>query len=353
MCSHEIVWHGMCTECGVAVKETRTDSVQLLGGIRISQNQMNAEKKQSGRQLVGQKKLILILDLDHTLLNTCQVSELTEKEKNSLRYPIKDVHASPHMMLVTKLRPGVRDFLKMAGELFLLHVYTMGNRPYALRMAKILDPDGALFKERVISMNDSTDARSKDIDVILGNENQIAIVDDTPSIWKKHRNNVVCIERYHYFAASRRIYGPAGPSLLMSNTDEKIEESPLMNAGRVLREMHAGFFSQADEETADVRAELVKLKKRILLNVHIVFSGYFPSADPNPERHPIWIKAEELGAVCERQMTEQTTHVVAYKTGTEKTIKARRRGLHIVSANWLKASDAGWKRENEDFFSLE
>lgn len=37
----------------------------------------------------------------------------------------------PHMRMWTKLRPGVRDFLRRAHDLFELHIYTMGDRDYA------------------------------------------------------------------------------------------------------------------------------------------------------------------------------------------------------------------------------
>jgi hypothetical protein len=37
----------------------------------------------------------------------------------------------PHMRMWTKLRPGVRQFLHRAHDLFELHIYTMGDREYA------------------------------------------------------------------------------------------------------------------------------------------------------------------------------------------------------------------------------
>lgn len=51
----------------------------------------------------------------------------------------------------TKLRPGVRDFLSAAAELFELHICTMGDRQYAEQMGQLLDPCRCLFADRIIS----------------------------------------------------------------------------------------------------------------------------------------------------------------------------------------------------------
>jgi RNA polymerase II subunit A-like phosphatase len=49
----------------------------------------------------------------------------------------------------------VRDFLKSINELYELHIYTMGTRNYAHEVSKIIDPRGDLFKERVLSRDES------------------------------------------------------------------------------------------------------------------------------------------------------------------------------------------------------
>jgi RNA polymerase II C-terminal domain phosphatase-like 3/4 len=53
--------------------------------------------------------------------------------------------------LWTKLRPGVFDFLAAASQMYELHIYTMGDKSYAGLIAKLLDPTGKLFGDRVIS----------------------------------------------------------------------------------------------------------------------------------------------------------------------------------------------------------
>ena len=89
------------------------------------------------------------------------------------------------MHMMTKLRPFVRNFLKEAHNLFELYIYTMGDRPYALAMANLLDPRKEYFGDRIISRDDGTLKHQKALDVVLGQESAVLILDDTEnvSIW--------------------------------------------------------------------------------------------------------------------------------------------------------------------------
>jgi hypothetical protein len=49
-------------------------------------------------------------------------------------------------------------------------------------MARLLDPTGRLFGERVISQQDSTSRKTKDLDVVLGAESAVLIIDDTEAV---------------------------------------------------------------------------------------------------------------------------------------------------------------------------
>lgn len=84
--------------------------------------------------------------------------------------------------MMTKLRPYVRTFLKEASKLFEMYIYTMGERPYAVEMAKLLDPEDIYFTSRIIARGDSTQKNRKSLDVVLGKENAIVILDDTEEV---------------------------------------------------------------------------------------------------------------------------------------------------------------------------
>ncbi len=61
----------------------------------------------------------------------------------------------------TKFRPGWRKFLEDMSKCFELHIFTMGSRMYAHTIARMLDPTGVLFAERIRSRDESFDMFSK------------------------------------------------------------------------------------------------------------------------------------------------------------------------------------------------
>ena len=93
-----------------------------------------------------------------------------------------DLFMLEFMHMMTKLRPFVHSFLKEASKMFVLYIYTMGDRPYARQMAKLLDPKGEYFGERIISRDDGTVRHQKSLDVVLGQEKAVLILDDTENV---------------------------------------------------------------------------------------------------------------------------------------------------------------------------
>lgn len=84
--------------------------------------------------------------------------------------------------MLTKLRPFVHTFLKEASRLFEMYIYTMGERAYALEVARVLDPGRVYFNSKVISQSDCTQRHQKGLDVILGAESTVLILDDTEMV---------------------------------------------------------------------------------------------------------------------------------------------------------------------------
>lgn len=56
---------------------------------------------------------------------------------------------------LNETRPGLDEFLKEIQELYELHIYTMGTRDYANAVANEIDPKGSIFKERILSRDES------------------------------------------------------------------------------------------------------------------------------------------------------------------------------------------------------
>ncbi|XP_024179404.1 RNA polymerase II C-terminal domain phosphatase-like 4 [Rosa chinensis] len=150
------------------------------------------------------RKLHLVLDLDHTLLHTTQLCNLTPEE-DYLKigtHPHRDVFVLE--TVITKLRPFVWRFLDEASKMFELYIYTKGNRYYAGLMAALLDPRKEYFTSvsRVISCEDhGILGRYKSLDAVVGcNYSNVLILDDTEEAWtKESRDNLIVVEKYCFF----------------------------------------------------------------------------------------------------------------------------------------------------------
>lgn len=163
--------------------------------ILLSTNEASRVQTETFSNLKGQKKLIFIIDLDQTLLHATvdpQVSEWMEK------YPqhpvVKDIHAfklkdSPNFTYFIKLRPGVREFLKQLESKFEYHVYTMGSRNYAEAVVKVIDPNGSLFADRILSRDESGSFSHKNISRLFPqDQSMVVILDDRADVWQYSPN---------------------------------------------------------------------------------------------------------------------------------------------------------------------
>ncbi|KAF5469533.1 hypothetical protein F2P56_013598 [Juglans regia] len=225
------------------------------------------------KNLLCHKKLCLVLDLDHTLLNFTLLIEMTSEEEylKIQTDSLQDVSKGSLLMLdfmemMTKLRPFVCTFLKEASEMFEMYIYTMGDRPYALEMAKLLDPQREYFSSRVISRDDSTHKHQKGLDVVLGQESVALILDDMENwvttnllkccrallqVWPKHKENLILMKIYHFFASSCHRYGFSCKSLFKLKTDELETDEALTTVLKVLKQVHKMFFYELEETLVD------------------------------------------------------------------------------------------------------
>ncbi|KAI4373253.1 hypothetical protein MLD38_011398 [Melastoma candidum] len=362
-CSHHGEFmKGLCVVCGemhpmpssgVAFRYIHPD-------LMLANSEIDQRRARDTEKLLSQKKLYLILDLDHTLLNSTPLSLMTHEEYLKAREDsLQDVSKGslfvlPHMHIATKLRPFVRTFLEEASAMFEMYIYTMGARPYALEMANLLDPDKKYFDARVISRDDGTQRHQKGLDVILGEESAVLVLDDTENAWTKHKDNLILMERYHYFSSSCRQFGFTCKSHSQLEHDESKPDGALATAISVLNQLHSTFFAvfEAEPSVADVRQVLKSLQKGILKGCRLVFSRVFPTKFP-VESHPVWRMAEQLGATCSERMEQTVTHVVAMDAGTGKSRWAVKEKKFLVNPGWVEACYYGWKRQPEDRYCIE
>lgn len=357
---------------GVHSQNTWGDFEHLFEGFDDQQkaaiHRERARRIEEQKKMFAARKLCLVLDLDHTLLNSAKFNEvdpvhdeiLRKKEEQDREKPQRHLFRFPYMGMWTKLRPGIWNFLEKASKLYELHLYTMGNKLYATEMAKVLDPKGILFAGRVISRGDDGDPfdgdervpKSKDLEGVLGMESAVVIIDDSVRVWPHNKLNLIVVERYTYFPCSRRQFGLPGPSLLEIDHDERPEDGTLASSLAVIERIHQIFFSHPSLDDVDVRNILAAEQRKILSGCRIVFSRVFPVGEANPHLHPLWQTAEQFGAVCTNQIDEHVTHVVANSLGTDKVNWALSTGRFVVNPGWVEASALLYRRANEQDFSI-
>lgn len=373
------IWN-VCIRCGERKSTIPTnDPVQTHVGLRyihegleVSELEASRVRDSELRRVTSKKKLLLVVDLDHTVLNSARFLEVPPAERvylsntyfgpNSVNSSEKTVggqqgigsslHQLARLGMWTKLRPFAHKFLEEASKLYEMYVYTMGERVYALAMASLLDPTGQLFGDRIISQTDSTKRLTKDLDVVLGAESAVVILDDTEGVWPNHRSNLLLMERYHFFTSSCVQFGVKTPSLAQLRRDESETEGCLATTLRTLRAIHHDYFNghagqnskrKPSSDSADVRQVIRRIRSKLLVGCNIVFG---------PELHQAWQLPSELGARCSSSCDQSTTHVVALDPRSDKALWAKEHGVFLVHPRWVDAACYLWKRPPEEDYPL-
>lgn len=355
VCTHPGSFGEMCIRCGQKLDgESGVTFGYIHKGLRLHDEEISRLRNSDMKKYLFSKKLYLVLDLDHTLLNTTILGHLSSEELHLLNETdsLEDVSKGSlfkleHMHMMTKLRPFVRTFLKEASEMFEMYIYTMGDRPYALEMAKLLDPQGEYFNSKVISRDDGTQRHQKGLDIVLGQESAVLILDDTEHAWMKHKNNLILMERYHFFASSCRQFGFNCKSLAETKSDENETDGALAKILEMLKEVHCTFFDklQGDLVDRDVRQVLSSVRGKILSGCVIIFSRINHGALPTLKRI-----AEQMGATCLMELDPTVTHVVATDAGTEKSRWAVKEKKFLVHPRWIEAANYFWQKQPEENF---
>lgn len=350
VCPHPGEIAGMCIRCGQKMdSQSGVPFGYIHKDLRLANDEVTRLRDRDLKSLLRRKKLYLVLDLDHTLLNSARFMDITVEEEylRSQTDPLQgalqgSLFRLDSMHMFTKLRPFVHTFLKEASNRFEMYIYTMGERAYALEMAKLLDPGKIYFESRVIAQGDCTQRHQKGLDVVLGQESAVLILDDTEPVWTKHKENLILMERYHFFASSCRQFGFHNcKSLSELKSDESDVDGALATVLEVLKRVHTLFFDPM----------LKAIRKEVLKGCKVVFTRVFPTHS-KAENHPIWKMAEQLGATCSTEVDPFVTHVISADVGTEKSRWAVKEKKFLVNPRWIEAANYLWRRQPEENFPV-
>ncbi|CAG9464958.1 unnamed protein product [Pedinophyceae sp. YPF-701] len=255
-CEHPERLYGTCVVCGAEVPETGAgdelialrDTDNAGPVIHVTAPRAKRLRLANVQTALQERRLMLVLDLDHTLLNSQEDGEHLESDlRRALNKELhrcdaqgipmheRELFFFPHPVpggqgMFTKLRPGVREFLKEAFKQYDLSINTLGMSAYAARMASLLDFSGKMFRS-ILSREDADvegDAGreptyTKALRLNLhADEATTLILDDSVRVWPGFQANVLQVPQYHFFPASSKALGQCGTtSLLAQGTDEE------------------------------------------------------------------------------------------------------------------------------------
>ncbi|XP_075441646.1 RNA polymerase II subunit A C-terminal domain phosphatase isoform X2 [Ascaphus truei] len=221
-CNHPVVMKGLCAECGqdltqlqskngkqqVPLSTATVSMVHSVPELMVSSEQAEQLGREDQHRLHRNRKLVLMVDLDQTLIHTTEQHCQHMARKGILHFQL----GRGEPMLHTRLRPHCKEFLEKIAKMYELHVFTFGSRLYAHTIAGFLDPEKKLFSHRILSRDECIDPFSK-----TGNlrnlfpcgDSMVCIIDDREDVWK-FAPNLITVKKYVYFQGTGDINAPPG-----------------------------------------------------------------------------------------------------------------------------------------------
>lgn len=181
--------------------------------------------------LLEARRLVLVLDLDQTVLHAAILPTYDGSLDAEMDPKLESVFAfelSDRSRMVVKFRPGLKEFLLSAHELYEIHVYTMANAEYAAKIVDLinnqiladLDPieRAQIIGGRIITRSHTEDSheiqlkqqggaayalklreKRKDIKHIVGDSSIAVILDDSDGVWADYLDHLIQLFPFVYW----------------------------------------------------------------------------------------------------------------------------------------------------------
>ncbi|KMZ86016.1 hypothetical protein PVBG_03481 [Plasmodium vivax Brazil I] len=320
----------------------------------ILKTKFHKEGQSSYHSSLKDGKLILLLDLDNTLL------QATSFARFNMELPLEnfvDENGEPELykfflpyynfFYYLKFRPYVRQFLQILSLYYELSIYTNATREYADVVIAILDPDRTLFADRIVARCSSADREeNKNFSKIYPNVDSKYVIafDDRKDVWTDiPHSHILKAEHYNFFELSKYdiISHFKEPSTCKKRFVDMDMHLHFMT--KVLLKLHKQFFERPLE--VDVGRLIDDIMLSTLCNVGVYFTGFRKnsknsqhvlSSDCEDRQKEI---ALELGAkIYTNYDMPGVTHIIAAKNCTDNLIKSKKANYnHIqkVHTLWL------------------
>ncbi|ORY84466.1 hypothetical protein BCR37DRAFT_345495, partial [Protomyces lactucae-debilis] len=219
-CVHQVQYRGMCANCGkdltagdfLGINDAERATVAMSHddlGLTVSYGEAARLERETTKRLLQTSRLSLIVDLDQCVIQTTvdpTVGEWLKDESNPNHAALKDVH---HFRIAeegpgapvyyVKPRPGLQAFFESITRRYEMHIYTMGTKPYALKIASIIDPQGNFFGSRILSRDENGSHTQKSVSRLFPvDTNMVVIMDDRGDVWQWCQN-LIKVNPFEFF----------------------------------------------------------------------------------------------------------------------------------------------------------
>ena len=320
------------------------------------------------KELLMDKKLVLIVDLDETIIHTLEYDE-PQNFKEIFRFRVQKGGAVQH----TKLRPYVHRFLKNISNYYELQIFTFGSKAYANAIVKYLDPQKKYFQNRILSREDSINKKCKAYNLehmFPGGDNMVCIIDDLEKVWQSVPN-MIPVKPYTFVPqdaernidfAKCRITTALQKDEFSCLTNEGETDDYLLRLEEVLMNIHSSFYKQYEKNPQslgngelDLKKIVPQRKRKVLKDCNIFFSDV---VIPKHNLKDSWAYrlAVNYGASVQTRLVvvgqEKTTHVVGFRECRREEEMARKHNIAMVSIDWLVDSIEKWERVDDTLYPI-
>ncbi|KER25258.1 hypothetical protein T265_07244 [Opisthorchis viverrini] len=152
----------LCAECGANLRRegglsgeriedasAKIPMVHAVPDLHVSESVAAELALQDEQSLLAARKLVLLVDLDETVLHTTNDPQ-AYRYKNVSRYCLP---GSP-LVYHTSFRPHLKTVLDRLSKYYQMHICTFGNRMYAHQLAGMIDPKRRYFAHRILSRDE-------------------------------------------------------------------------------------------------------------------------------------------------------------------------------------------------------
>ncbi|KAI5172728.1 RNA polymerase II subunit A C-terminal domain phosphatase [Nematocida sp. LUAm3] len=387
-CTHPVRMHGLCACCGKEVpigEEKLFAALHTNANLLLNHGEAKRINEENYKRLMGEKKMVLLLDLDQTVIHTSIMKNFSFYFPKLLEYPCssqeeeKAIRDVQHITVdgftyYVKLRDHLRWFLMEASKYFEMHIYTMGNRAYGHKIAEILDKNKSIFGDRIVTRDDNLGCIEKDLSRLFPtNTRNVIVLDDRPDVWRFCKN-LLPIRPYSFFQTGD-VNSPETLQEQKEKRKKEIQESPSEEKEKhvflsedpkkeiIEKILEECIYSLFDNELKSVMQHLIEIHKEffstqedvadILTRKKNVFGGCVARILApcfEEERYYSSLFVYHGGAV-DVYISKRTTHVVAVNGSS--SFRGNSKQVKYVDSRWLLESAYCMERKDEQEFILE